>query len=53
MAAPALVALAHGSRDPRSAETINALVGEAKALRWPAAKEVPHPREPGLPVARR
>ncbi len=33
MAAPALVALAHGSRDPRSAETINALVGEVKAQR--------------------
>jgi len=33
MAAPALVALAHGSRDPRSAETINALVDEVRALR--------------------
>lgn len=33
MAAPALVALAHGSRDPRSAATINALVGEVKAMR--------------------
>ena len=33
MAAPALVALAHGSRDPRSAATINALVDEVKALR--------------------
>jgi sirohydrochlorin ferrochelatase len=33
MAAPALVALAHGSRDPRSAETIHALVREVKALR--------------------
>jgi sirohydrochlorin ferrochelatase len=33
MAAPALVALAHGSRDPRSAATINALVGEVRALR--------------------
>ena len=33
MAAPALVALAHGSRDPRSAETIKALVAEVKALR--------------------
>jgi len=33
MAAPALIALAHGSRDPRSAATINALVGEVKAMR--------------------
>ena len=33
MTAPALVALAHGSRDPRSAETIKALVDEVRALR--------------------
>ena len=33
MAAPALVALAHGSRDPRSAATVRALVDEVKALR--------------------
>ena len=33
MAAPALVALAHGSRDPRSAATITALVGEVRAMR--------------------
>ncbi len=33
MAAPALVALAHGSRDPRSAATIRALVAEVKAMR--------------------
>lgn len=33
MAAPALIALAHGSRDPRSAETITNLVAEVKALR--------------------
>ena len=33
MAAPALVALAHGSRDPRSAETVTALVDEVRALR--------------------
>ena len=33
MAAPALVALAHGSRDPRSAATIGSLVDEVKALR--------------------
>ena len=33
MAAPALVALAHGSRDPRSAATIKALVQEVRALR--------------------
>jgi sirohydrochlorin ferrochelatase len=33
MAAPALVALAHGSRDRRSAATINALVAEVRALR--------------------
>lgn len=33
MTAPALIALAHGSRDPRSAATIQALVGEVRALR--------------------
>ena len=33
MAAPALVALAHGSRDPRSAKTITALVDEVRSLR--------------------
>lgn len=33
MTAPALVALAHGSRDPRSAETIQALVGEVRKMR--------------------
>src|SRR3954447_4482485 len=33
MAAPALVALAHGSRDPRSAATIKALVDEVKSMR--------------------
>src|SRR3954447_15540900 len=33
MAAPALVALAHGSRDPRSAATIKSLVAEVKTMR--------------------
>ncbi len=33
MAAPALVALAHGSRDPRSAASINALVSEVRSMR--------------------
>ena len=33
MAAPALIALAHGSRDPRSAATITALVDDVRALR--------------------
>ena len=33
MAAPALVALAHGSRDPRSAATITALVAEVRSMR--------------------
>lgn len=33
MTAPALVALAHGSRDPRSAQTITALVDEVRAAR--------------------
>jgi sirohydrochlorin ferrochelatase len=33
MTAPALVALAHGSRDPRSAQTIKALVSEVRDLR--------------------
>ena len=33
MAAPALVALAHGSRDPRSAKTITALVNEVRTMR--------------------
>ncbi|MFW6775152.1 sirohydrochlorin chelatase [Nocardioides sp. CPCC 205120] len=33
MAAPALIALAHGSRDPRSAATVRALVAEVRAQR--------------------
>lgn len=33
MTAPALVALAHGSRDPRSAQTIKALVDEVRSMR--------------------
>lgn len=33
MTAPALIALAHGSRDPRSKATIGALVTEVRALR--------------------
>lgn len=33
MAAPALIALAHGSRDPRSAATVTALVDATKSLR--------------------
>lgn len=33
MTAPALVALAHGSRDPRSAETIQRLVAEVRGMR--------------------
>ena len=33
MTAPALVALAHGSRDPRSARTIKALVDEVRGMR--------------------
>ena len=33
MAAPALVALAHGSRDRRTATTVTALVEEVRALR--------------------
>ncbi len=33
MTAPALVALAHGSRDPRSAETIQTLVAEVRSMR--------------------
>ena len=33
MTAPALVALAHGSRDPRSAETVQALTEEVRRMR--------------------
>ena len=33
MTAPALITLAHGSRDPRSAATITALVGEVRTMR--------------------
>jgi sirohydrochlorin ferrochelatase len=33
MTAPALVALAHGSRNPRSVQTVNALVAEVRAMR--------------------
>jgi sirohydrochlorin ferrochelatase len=40
MTAPALVALAHGSRDPRSAATIKALVTEVRAQRPDLSVEV-------------
>jgi len=33
MTAPALVALAHGSKDPRSAETVNALCEQVRGMR--------------------
>ena len=33
MSAPALIALAHGSRDPRSARTVREIVAATKALR--------------------
>jgi len=33
MTAPALVALAHGSKDPRSAETVHALCAQVRSLR--------------------
>ena len=33
MTAPALVVLAHGSRDPRSARTVREIVAATKALR--------------------
>jgi sirohydrochlorin ferrochelatase len=33
MAAPALIALAHGSRDRRSAVTVKSLIGEVRAMR--------------------
>src|SRR3954463_2754201 len=33
MAAPALIALAHGSRDRRSAATVKALIGEVRVMR--------------------
>src|SRR3954454_8004597 len=33
MTAPALIALAHGSRDPRSAETVNALTELVRCMR--------------------
>jgi sirohydrochlorin ferrochelatase len=49
MTAPALIALAHGSRDPRSAATIQALVAETRKLRpdlriEPAFLELSRPR---------
>ena len=34
MTAPALIALAHGSRDPRSSATIEALVGQSLPGAW-------------------
>ena len=40
MTAPALVALAHGSRNPRSAETISALVGEVLSAEGVAPDDV-------------
>ncbi len=33
MSAPALIALAHGSRDPRSARTVRQIVASTKAIR--------------------
>ncbi len=33
MTAPALVALAHGSRDPRSSQTITALTDHVRSMR--------------------
>lgn len=49
MTAPALIALAHGSRDPRSAATIRALVAETRVMRpdlriEPAFLELSRPR---------
>ncbi len=49
MTAPALITLAHGSRDPRSAATISALVAETRDLRpdlriEPAFLELSRPR---------
>ena len=49
MTAPALITLAHGSRDPRSAATIQALVAETRAMRpdlriEPAFLELSRPR---------
>ena len=38
MTAPALVALAHGSRDPRSAATIGALCAQVRAMRKVAGR---------------
>lgn len=53
MTAPALVALAHGSRDPRSAQTITALVDEVRAQRpdlriEPAFLDLCKPSFPGV-----
>lgn len=42
MAAPALIALAHGSRDPRAAATVRALVGEVRAQRPDLRIEAAH-----------
>lgn len=53
MSAPALVALAHGSRDPRSAATITALTDEVRGLRpdlriEPAFLELSEPSVPAV-----
>ena len=53
MSAPALVALAHGSRDPRSAATITALTDEVRGLRpdlriEPAFLELSEPFVPAV-----
>ena len=55
MAAPALVALAHGSRDPRSAATITALVDEVRTMRPDLRIEarVPRPLQAVLRDGRR
>lgn len=49
MTAPALIALARGSRDPRSAATIVALVGEVRSLR-PDLRVEPAFLEPSRPA---
>jgi len=50
MAAPALIALAHASRDPRTAATVTALVTEVKAQRPDLRVERAFLEDPSVPV---
>ena len=51
MSAPALIALAHGSRDPRSARTVREIVAATKALRPGPARSSRHSSTTRVPTS--